>query len=132
MPEISMGNARRDGGDFGGWFVGNLAGWNRSGGTNIPVRQFGYRQTKTVEIKWGVHSRGEVRPGGWSGLSEGYSISLLVRGVFKLTFGDPVNPEIWQELRLEHEGDYILWGPGIAHTWQALADSVVLTVRWVD
>src|SRR2546427_161524 len=31
---------------------------------------------------------------------------------------------------LERPGDYVVWGPGIDHIWQAEADSVVITVRW--
>ena len=31
---------------------------------------------------------------------------------------------------MTRQGDYIMWGPGIDHSWEALADSVVMTVRW--
>lgn len=31
---------------------------------------------------------------------------------------------------LAEEGDYVMWGPGIDHTWHADAGSVVLTIRW--
>lgn len=31
---------------------------------------------------------------------------------------------------LERPGDYLVWGPGIDHSWEALADAVVVTVRW--
>jgi quercetin dioxygenase-like cupin family protein len=31
---------------------------------------------------------------------------------------------------LENPGDYIVWGPGIEHTWQAEEDSTMLTIRW--
>jgi quercetin dioxygenase-like cupin family protein len=31
---------------------------------------------------------------------------------------------------LEKQGDYVVWGPGIDHSWEAISDSVVVTVRW--
>jgi hypothetical protein len=31
---------------------------------------------------------------------------------------------------LENPGDYIVWGPGVEHTWQAEADSTMLAIRW--
>jgi quercetin dioxygenase-like cupin family protein len=31
---------------------------------------------------------------------------------------------------LQRPGDYVVWGPGIDHTWQTEEDSVVITVRW--
>lgn len=31
---------------------------------------------------------------------------------------------------LERQGDYVVWGPGIDHSWQAEADSVVVAIRW--
>jgi quercetin dioxygenase-like cupin family protein len=51
------------------------------------------------------------------------TLLLLVKGQFRieLTEGSGV---------LAKQGDYALWGPGIDHSWEALADSVVITVRW--
>jgi quercetin dioxygenase-like cupin family protein len=48
---------------------------------------------------------------------------LLVSGRFRLdlTIGTTT---------LERQGDYVVWGPGIDHSWQAEQDSVVITVRW--
>jgi quercetin dioxygenase-like cupin family protein len=31
---------------------------------------------------------------------------------------------------LSRRGDYVVWGPGIEHTWHAEEDSIMLTVRW--
>jgi quercetin dioxygenase-like cupin family protein len=31
---------------------------------------------------------------------------------------------------LDRPGDYIVWGPGIEHTWEAEEDSTMLTIRW--
>ncbi|WP_374005171.1 hypothetical protein [Streptomyces ipomoeae] len=31
---------------------------------------------------------------------------------------------------LERQGDYVVWGRGVDHSWVAEEESVVLTVRW--
>lgn len=31
---------------------------------------------------------------------------------------------------LEEQGDYVVWGQGVDHSWTAEDDSVVLTLRW--
>jgi quercetin dioxygenase-like cupin family protein len=31
---------------------------------------------------------------------------------------------------LEKPGDYVMWGPGVSHTYRAEEDSVVITVSW--
>jgi quercetin dioxygenase-like cupin family protein len=31
---------------------------------------------------------------------------------------------------LARQGDYLVWGPGIDHSWRAEEDSVAVTVRW--
>jgi quercetin dioxygenase-like cupin family protein len=48
---------------------------------------------------------------------------ILVSGRFcvNLTVGS---------VRLERQGDYAVWGPGIDRSWKAEDDSVVITVRW--
>ena len=51
------------------------------------------------------------------------SLSILVRGRFRLTFPDG-------EALLVTPGDYALWPPGVAHGWTAEEDCVVVTVRW--
>jgi quercetin dioxygenase-like cupin family protein len=75
-----------------------------------------------VEVKWGVHPAGEKRDR-WTSDDRRTTLSVLVQGEFRidLTEGSRI---------LATQGDYALWGPGIDHSWEALADSVVITVRW--
>ncbi|GAA2918135.1 hypothetical protein GCM10011428_37800 [Streptomyces violaceus] len=49
----------------------------------------------------------------------------LVSGKSRLDLGGGVG-----SVTLEKQGDYMVWGPGIDHSWQAEDDSVVVTVRW--
>ena len=48
---------------------------------------------------------------------------LLVSGKFRVDLSVGT-------ITMERQGDYITWGPGIDHSWQAEEDSVVITVRW--
>lgn len=48
---------------------------------------------------------------------------ILVSGNFRIDLTEG-------SITLDRKGDYILWGPGIDHSWEALAESIVLTVRW--
>lgn len=106
-----VGNVGPESRPFRGWFVGRF----------VPER-LGLRATDQVEVKWGEHAAGE-RQAEWSLNRAATTISLLLRGRDRISFPDG-------DALLEHEGDYVIWGPGIPHRWHALADSVVLTIRW--
>jgi hypothetical protein len=75
-----------------------------------------------LEVKWFSHTKGETRPQ-WSPASEVRTLNILIRGRFVLLFPD-------HEVLLENEGDFVLFGPGIAHSFRSEAQSLVLTVRW--
>src|SRR6266508_4683097 len=36
----------------------------------------------------------------------------------------------WADAVFAARNAYVVWGPGIDHTWRAEADSVVITIRW--
>ena len=59
----------------------------------------------------------------WTADDQRTTLIMLVSGEFRidLTAGTST---------LRRSGDYVMWGPGIDHSWTALADSTVLTVRW--
>ncbi|MEU8633244.1 hypothetical protein AB0C38_13815 [Amycolatopsis sp. NPDC048633] len=62
---------------------------------------------------WQLHAgAGALMPGG-----------NLISGKFRvdLTGGSET---------LNDQGDYVMWQPGIDHSWEALSTSTVLTVRW--
>ena len=81
--------------------------------------------TDQVEVKWSQHPIGDARhePAEPDGTS---TLTILVSGCFELTFPgeDPAGAV------LAKQGDFALYGPGVPHSWQALAPSVVMTVRW--
>lgn len=110
---ISVGNAVKDGKQ--GWFVGQF----------VPP-SFGLVRQPTVEIKWAQHAKGERRPrfGQWPRAT---TISILVDGSFVLRFDLPHGI---REIVLATPGDYVAFGPGVNHSWEALKDCLVITVRF--
>jgi quercetin dioxygenase-like cupin family protein len=107
----SAGNAADDTGNTRGWLVGNFI----DPGTDV-------RANKDVEVKWGIHPPGDKRPE-WTADDQRTTLVLLVEGNFivHLTEGTAT---------LNRQGDYVMWGPGIDHSWEAVTGSVVITVRW--
>jgi hypothetical protein len=103
------GNAGDDSTQYRGWLLGNF----------IPD---GPRHADAVEIKWGIHSADQTRDG-WSTAETRTTLVLLVSGRFEVELSTG-------KVALERQGDYVVWGRGIDHTWRAIENSVVVTVRW--
>lgn len=80
------------------------------------------RHSDAVEIKWGVHPRGDERRQ-WVRCEQRTALLLLVSGRFRVELPD-------RSVLLTRQGDYVVWGRGVDHSWVAEEDSVVLTVRW--
>ena len=118
---VTVGKADEDGASFHHWFVGDLSAWSGK-----PFG--GPRDTRQVSIKWGVHPAGELRPGGWAEGDDSVTLSVLISGEFVLSFETDTGGI--QDVRLSRPGDYALWTPGVRHTWRAVSQCVVLTVRW--
>jgi hypothetical protein len=110
---VITGNASTDGDAFRGWFIGSF----------VPP-ECGLTSTSDVEVKWGTHRNGEMRPE-WGSSDSATTLSVLVRGCIRLLFDDGC------DALLEEPGDYALWAPGVAHRWTIEQDdTVVLTIRW--
>jgi hypothetical protein len=107
------GNAGSLGALFRGWFVGPY---------QVSAQEILARPA--VEMKWGSHLKGEARQG-WDAGSTSWSLSVLVSGSFDILFEDGT-----EELRMP--GDLVIWRPHTPHSWIAIADAVVLTVRWSE
>jgi quercetin dioxygenase-like cupin family protein len=105
------GNAAEDGRETRGWLLGYFID---------PAE--GVRSTKDLEVKWGIHPAGEKRPN-WTADDQRTTLVLLVEGHFVVHLSDG-------SATLTRQGDYVVWGPGIDHSWEAVSDSVVITVRW--
>ena len=106
-----FGNAMEAGRDTRGWFAGHFVP-----GEANPLR------SEDVELKWFVHGRGEVRSE-WSPPSPVRTLNVLIRGSFVLVFPD-------REVALQREGDFVVFGPDVPHSYRSIEESLVLTVRW--
>ncbi|MGW7451873.1 signal peptidase I [Streptomyces sp. NPDC054787] len=80
------------------------------------------RHSEDVEIKWGVHPKGDERER-WATGERRTALLVLISGRFRLEFPG-------RTVVLAEQGDYVLWGRGVDHSWYAEEDAVVLTVRW--
>lgn len=114
MPEVYAGNAGDD--NIRGWFIGRFL---------APAS--GLRHQEDLELKWGIHSAGESRPQAWGRYNVATTICILVRGRFLLRFRRDGRE---REVLMEREGDYVIMPPQVDHSWQAVTDSVVLSVRF--
>lgn len=110
-PTPVFGNAADAAQSTRGWFLGHFMP-----GADNPLR------TEDVELKWYTHAKGETRAE-WSPPSAVRTLNVLIRGKFALLFPD-------REVLLAKEGDYVLFGPGVAHSYRSDEESLVLTVRW--
>jgi mannose-6-phosphate isomerase-like protein (cupin superfamily) len=111
MADIYINNAKDDGGETRGWIVGSF----------IPL---GLRHSDIVEVKYGVHAKGEVRTEWVTGEAR-TTLFILQSGRFTMRFRD-------KDAVLEKPGDYVMWGPGVDHRWEALEDRTGITVRWME
>ncbi|HEU5158140.1 MAG TPA: signal peptidase I [Streptosporangiaceae bacterium] len=107
---VYVGNADEDAIGDGGWLLGYFK----------PTADV--RHSPDVEIKWGVHPRGDERAQ-WVTGEKRTALLMLVSGRFRVDLPD-------RSVVLSRRGDYIVWGPGVDHSWFAEEESVVLTVRW--
>ncbi len=107
-----VGNAPRDA--IRGWFVGQF----------IPEE--GLRRQTGLEIKWGAHEAGDRRANGWSMCETSTTISVLLRGQFVVSLR--VDGQV-HRVQLDEPGDYVVYGPGVPHTWEAPDECIVLSVR---
>jgi hypothetical protein len=80
------------------------------------------RHSGDVEIKWGVHAKGETRER-WVVGERRSALLVLISGRFRVDLPG-------QSVVLAEQGDYVVWRQGVDHSWQAEEESVVLTVRW--
>jgi quercetin dioxygenase-like cupin family protein len=110
-----FGNARVDDVRGSGWFVGQF----------VPS-ELGLRHQTDVELKWGVHPDGDKRTDPWAN-KNGTTISVLVEGSLKVTFHIDGAA---QEVTLRNRGDYVAFGREVVHSWEAIGDTIVLSVRF--
>ena len=108
---VMWGNAANASQETRGWFMGHFMP-----GEANPLR------TEDVELKWFTHAKGETRHE-WAPGNPVRTLNILINGRFVLLF-----PE--QEVELKNQGDFVLFGPDVPHSYRSEEESLVLTVRW--
>ncbi len=76
------------------------------------------------EVKWSTHKKGAGK-GEAKANAVAKSISIIRSGKFQIDF-----PDQGKSIVLSKEGDYAYFGPGVRHSWTALEDSEMVTIRW--
>lgn len=107
---VYVGNAAHDGALDAGWLLGHFK----------PPGDA--RRSEAVEVKWGVHPPGDERAQ-WATGETRTALLVLISGRFRVELRD-------RSVLLAEQGDYVVWGPGVDHSWRAEEPSVVVTVRW--
>ncbi|MFI6977372.1 signal peptidase I [Embleya sp. NPDC050154] len=107
---VYVGNAGPDAALDRGWLLGHFKD------VGDP------RHSEAVEIKWGVHLPGDARAEWVSGEAR-TALLILISGRFPVELPG-------RSVLLAKQGDYVVWGRGVDHSWAAEEESVVLTVRW--
>ncbi|MGW0773161.1 signal peptidase I [Streptomyces sp. NPDC002835] len=107
---VYVGNAGKDAALDHGWLLGHFKD------AGDP------RHSEAVEIKWGVHPPGEERAR-WVSGERRTALLVLISGRFRVRLPG-------RDVLLTEQGDYVVWGRGVDHSWLAEEESVVLTVRW--
>jgi hypothetical protein len=107
---VYVGNAGKDAMLDRGWLLGHFKD------PGDP------RHSTNVEIKWGAHPKGDTRSR-WVTGEERTALLVLISGRFRVELPG-------RSVLLAEQGDYVVWGRGVDHSWLAEEESVVLTVRW--
>jgi hypothetical protein len=107
--QIYVGSAAVDAAADRGWLLGHF----RPAGDP--------RHSDNVEIKWGIHPRGDERAQ-WVTQEQRTAVILLVSGRFRVELPG-------RSVLLAQQGDYVVFR-GVGHSWRAEEESVVLAVRW--
>ncbi len=108
---VYVGRAGEDGARNQGWLLGHF------------MAKGELLHSDEVEVKWGVHAPGDRRAA-WATGEARTALLVLIRGAFDVELRD-------RTVLLREPGDYVVWGPGEDHSWQARdVETVVLTVRW--
>ena len=107
------GKAKQDA--IRGWFIGQF----------VP-EEHGLRKRTDVELKWGIHPKGERRGDVWASYRTATTISVLIEGSLIVWLR---KDGIEEKILLDEKGDYLIVNPQVEHTWESPEDSIVLSVR---
>mmetsp|Transcript_20298 Transcript_20298/g.81836 ORF Transcript_20298/g.81836 Transcript_20298/m.81836 type:complete len:123 (-) Transcript_20298:1970-2338(-) len=94
----------------GGWFAGHF------------LTAENLLKSDQIEVKWAELTIGTNDKNATLNIKSN-TLCILVSGTFLVDFGK-------HKVLLERRGDYVFWIPEVAHTWSAVFDTVIMTIRW--
>jgi len=124
---LVKGNAYTDGEPRGGWFIASFidaaSGLRCRSGKKVIVEE----DKADFEVKMRRHLSGDMEKSLFPSNKAAISFSMLIGvGRFEMFF---CFEEDWQQVTLNQEGDYALWGPGVGHLWIAREAATIITIR---
>jgi hypothetical protein len=81
-------------------------------------------RTNSVYVKWVRLKKGQEKAAP-SFEPTANTLGVLISGKIAQNF-----PTEDKTIILQKQGDYIYFGPNVPHTWSAIEDCLILTVRW--
>ncbi len=129
MSEIKKGNIKdlmdiNKDGNKNGWFMGHFQGGKDKETRFVHSEDFEIKLEDVNKTKPDETNKEPIRAN-----KTARSLTILLQGgSFELTtYRKGATPKTY---KLENPGDYLFWEPNIGHTWRALGDSTMLTIRW--
>lgn len=96
-----------------GWVVGHF------------LEAGSFLQSDEVEVKWAIHSKGDIKPGVVAHVTA-KTLGILIRGKCLIRF-----PDSDKEVLLAKPGDFVTYDAGqVAHIFEALEDTTIMAIRW--
>ena len=111
-PKLEEGNVKTKPNGDRGWILGNF------------IKAPSPFHNQDFEIKWSNSEKGEAKDRPTTN-KIAKTLAILVYGKFKMNF-----PDQERHCILNHEGDYVFFDAGIAHSWEVLEKCLLITIRW--
>ena len=118
---------------FRGWLVGELDRWaNGDAEKECIASKATLLTTQLVGVKFQTEPRGKAGPA-YSDVGDGkITLALLIAGELRIKLVSRQSGREHTEF-LRNTGDYLVWPSSTySHSWEALEDSTVVTVRWPE
>lgn len=128
---VEFGNAHDLDTHETGWMIG-FSDWTKDDSHHLRHVPAG-TWSAGLCVKWFCHAEGDPN-GEDKPISVGRTMSILVSesSEFRIDFSaDPAfPPESTLVHTLRHQGDFLIWGPGVHHRAFGLKPATIMTVRW--
>jgi hypothetical protein len=111
MKDIFNGNAFTTLGERG-WFLGHFM--------KVPELI-----TEAIEAQLTELKAGDIKDAPAFNI-KGKTLTLLVDGEFEVIFPEENNKIV----KFNKRGDFVYFSNGVVHTWKAIKDSTIFTIRW--